>query len=418
MACVITAFALRIGFAGSVDFDPRSAYHFDATWYDLAALTFADGRLLRDAAGVPTAFWPPGYPIALGASYAVFGESLRVAQVLHAVLAALSCGFVYAFAARVLGHSQALVAGWLLALFPGYIFLAPVTLSENAFVACFASVLWAFGRWNERFDHELLHWAVFGALIGLATLTRGAASLFLAVPFAIWCLGPGSRRRTGLRTAAAALGIVLTLAPWTLRNALVLGSPIAGSTSVGMALTWAHSPVSDGSNSLATIEYREKLIAPFQELPNPERELASMRFEVERAFAFSVSHPRREVELMGLRLFHLFQHDHAGLDWLRPTNAPARQSHEIWSQGADRVLAAFADAYYYAILALAGLGAWAVRRRPTAWILPLSVAYIAVLHGVLFVGDPRYHAPLYPVLALLAAEGCVRLRDWRRPQSR
>jgi hypothetical protein len=46
------------------------------------------------------------------------------------------------------------------------------------------------------------------------------------------------------------------------------------------------------------------------------------------------------------------------------------------------------------------------------------VAYIAVLHGVLFVGDPRYHAPLYPVFALLAGEGLVRMRDWRRPAQR
>ena len=42
-------------------------------------------------------------------------------------------------------------------------------------------------------------------------------------------------------------------------------------------------------------------------------------------------------------------------------------------------------------------------------LLPLTVGYFAFLHGVLFVGSARYHAPLYPVLSLLAAAGILRM---------
>src|SRR5262249_31774935 len=37
--------------------------------------------------------------------------------------------------------------------------------------------------------------------------------------------------------------------------------------------------------------------------------------------------------------------------------------------------------------------------------LPLTLAYVLFVHGVLLYGEPRYHAPLLPVLAVLAARG-------------
>ena len=49
---------------------------------------------------------------------------------------------------------------------------------------------------------------------------------------------------------------------------------------------------------------------------------------------------------------------------------------------------------------------------PSALVLPLTVAYVTVLHGVVFFGDPRYHAPLVPVFSILAAVGLDAL--WRR----
>jgi len=45
-------------------------------------------------------------------------------------------------------------------------------------------------------------------------------------------------------------------------------------------------------------------------------------------------------------------------------------------------------------------------------VLPLTIAYVTFMHGVFFFGDPRYHAPLVPVFAILAAAGLRAL--WRR----
>jgi len=63
----------------------------------------------------------------------------------------------------------------------------------------------------------------------------------------------------------------------------------------------------------------------------------------------------------------------------------------------------------------------ALREPRTAWreawttteaVLPLTIAYVTFMHGVFFFGDPRYHAPLVPVFAILAAAGLRAL--WRR----
>jgi hypothetical protein len=52
------------------------------------------------------------------------------------------------------------------------------------------------------------------------------------------------------------------------------------------------------------------------------------------------------------------------------------------------------------------------RWREIAYLLLGLIAYFSALIGVLFFGDPRYHAALIPVFCLLAAPAAVALKDW------
>jgi len=45
-----------------------------------------------------------------------------------------------------------------------------------------------------------------------------------------------------------------------------------------------------------------------------------------------------------------------------------------------------------------------------AWVLPLTVVYFHLVHAFLFLGAPRYHAPLLPFFSVLAALALTRLR--------
>lgn len=99
---------------------------------------------------------------------------------------------------------------------------------------------------HRRSSHRL-RWALAaGALAGLAVLTRqNGAVMLLPLALAAWA-GPPRRR---LRAAAPALALLaaaaLVVAPWTVRNALVLHAFVPVSTQGGYTLAGTYSPETD-----------------------------------------------------------------------------------------------------------------------------------------------------------------------------
>ena len=414
-ALLLAAAAVRLAWVFAVDVDPRSGFHLDMTWYDLAAQRVLQGALLRGPDGTPTAFWPPGYPLLLAAAYGLFGTHLVVAKLLNVALALATCGFTYALAARLFGAPLGLCAAAILAFLPDHVWYAPLLLSEITFTALLAAMLWLFAVWSER-GVEGPRWIAFGALVGAAALVRGTAALFLAVPFTAWWL---AERRAGpalRRTLAATFGMLAVVAPWTLRNALVMGAPIAVASSVGISFLYTHNPHAEGSATLRHAAYRNELLRDLRALPQPQREVAEMQAGLREGLAWMLANPGRELALVPQRWLELFRHGHAGLEWARPLGGgaepvPDRPRPTLVSEDWDRRLAWLSDVTFYALLALAAVGIPGTRARggAGALALPLTVAYVMLLHGVLLYGEPRYHAPLLPVLAVLAARGLFAL---------
>jgi 4-amino-4-deoxy-L-arabinose transferase-like glycosyltransferase len=414
-ALLLAAAAVRLAWVFAVDVDPRSGFHLDMTWYDLAAQRLLQGALLRGPDGTPTAFWPPGYPLLLAGAYALFGSHLAVAKLLNVALAVATCGFTYALAARLFGARAGLCAAAILAFLPDHVWYTPLLLSEVAFTALVAALLWLFCVWSER-GAEGPRWIAFGALVGAATLVRGTAALFLAVPFAAWWLAERRARPALRRTLAASLGMLAVVAPWTLRNAAVMGAPIAVASSVGMSFLYTHNPHAEGTATLRHAAYRNELLGELRALPQPQREVAEMQAGLREGFAWMLANPGRELLLIPQRWGALFRHGHPGLEWALPrgpgalldAGAPPRV---LVSERADRGLALASDVLFFALLALAAAGVPGTLARggAGALALPLTVAYVMLLHGVLLYGEPRYHAPLLPVLAVLAARGLFAL---------
>ena len=212
----------------------------------------------------------------------------------------------------------------------------------------------------------------------------------------------------------AALGVAAVIAPWTLRNTVVLGAPVLLSTQqVGMALTFAHSDFADGGMSMRMARLRDARLAEFRDLPQPEREVAENRAEVRRAIRYMLSHPLRELSLVPRRWRELFAHDHEALTWAAPRGSRGEIVGPVFGDVWDRRVARLADVAFYAValLALAGLPACFDSRRSQRLLLPGTLLYTLFLHGILFAGDARFHAPLYPTLAILAPVGALVL--WR-----
>jgi hypothetical protein len=67
-------------------------------------------------------------------------------------------------------------------------------------------------------------------------------------------------------------------------------------------------------------------------------------------------------------------------------------------------LLGLSNVYYFTVLGLVALGLplWASRREPGRVLLISLVGYWTLIH-LAFFADPRFHAPIMPIAALLAA---------------
>jgi 4-amino-4-deoxy-L-arabinose transferase-like glycosyltransferase len=405
-AVLVVAFGLRLAWALALHVDVRASFRLDMSVYDLLARRLAAGEGYARYLGEPMAFFPPGYPAILAVLYTVFGQSLVTAWVANAAFGALTCLFLHATATRLFGPAVGLGAAAILAVFPGDVFSSAYTLSEAGFGCLFVAVLCLFVRWNAPdAGTPSSRWLLFGIVLGAAALVRGVALPFLVVPALVWLAALGLRVAL-VRTALATLGLALVVFPWTLRNQVVMGAPILLSTDGPFALFVAHNPVASGTQSVDMNEQRKREWPWLETLPYPQREVTQARLELRYGLRYLLTHPRHELTLIPKRIYYLYEHDHHALIPATPPRR-LRLGGEPVGPNLDTLMAAVADLYYFAVVlfALVGLPRAARAADVSAWVLLLSIAYYTLLHGVLFFGDARYHAPLVPVFCVLAALG-------------
>jgi hypothetical protein len=203
----------------------------DWTAFEIMARdSLLNGWLMNQAGtdDLPFIFYP-GYPYFLAIAHIVTGESLAGAILLNFVALAIATLLVYALARAVMSPIAAYLAlAWLLLLQQlDFVRYYTVTLlSENLFFPLVAGTIYLL----VRFSNSGRWLPLCGAAVcgGLATITRPSMQLYLAAA-AVLVAVAGVRQ--GLRKAivAAALFAVLsiaTIAPITLRNYLVSGSPV------------------------------------------------------------------------------------------------------------------------------------------------------------------------------------------------
>jgi 4-amino-4-deoxy-L-arabinose transferase-like glycosyltransferase len=404
IGALLLAFGLRAGWVGLASLDPSDGEYFDMVWYHLTAARIAEGQGVTRIDGTPTAVWPPLYPALLAPVYKLAGASLAAGRLVNAVLGALTTFFVWGIARRLAGARAGLVAAFLFAACPDEIFFANFVMSECAYVTFAAGTAWLFVRLDGRRPAAGAGaWVGLGVAAGLATLVRGVGLLWLALPLAIWSLRERALRPLLVRAAPALLGLACALAPWMLRNAVQLGAPVLA-TSLGRTLAHAHSPFETGGPSLETLVYRNRIQKRFEHLPQPRMEVELNRAYTRLSLEYMLTHPGHELRVLPNRVRHLFGHGHLGLEIGRP-KLPGGAPKPFFSAGAHALLAGAADALFYALLVCGALGTPRLLRDPqrTAWVVPGSVAYFALLHLLVFPADPRFHLPMLPFLAVSAA---------------
>jgi hypothetical protein len=205
-------------------------------------------------------FYPPIYPYFIAVLHRAFG-TLAAVKWAQAGAGALLVPAVGKAGTLAFSRRAGRLAAVFTALYPDLVWFSVHFWSETLFLVF---LWWAIER-TLRADTRPSAWTAGGAgvLFGLAALTRELA-MYLVPLAALWLLRPGrgegwpargewwpsapARRRA----AALVLGLVLTVAPWTVRNAIVFHAFIPIST-MGSLNLW------QGNTTVTHLEIYEVL---------------------------------------------------------------------------------------------------------------------------------------------------------------
>jgi 4-amino-4-deoxy-L-arabinose transferase-like glycosyltransferase len=409
-ALTLLGLAIRLAWVAYVDTIPLGG---DPHWYYVVGQNIADGHGFVanrnevweiPGPGEPTAFWPPGYPFALGAVFQFFGVGWTQAGVFNAICGALAIPFVYAIGARIFSRPVGVIAAAIYAVFPSAIAGVPVLFPEPLFMLIMVAAFWLLVRYPM---HEHRAWPAligFGVLVGMALLTRGQAAAFLPIAALYWA-GVAGWRAAIRTTVLSGIVALIIIAPWTVRNAVELNAFIPISTNSGAALRVGHAP-----DSIGTTRWTDDEIDGFrmwESIYRPEWEVKGYREYTNRAVEYALTHPVDEVRLSGLKIYHLYRGDSSTVDWLTTLGATP-----VGPDGFETFLRWLIDITYYVLLfgALLSMPLW-LRKEPGPLLL-LNTIIMWTLFHIAFLGEPRYHVPLYPVLTIAFAAGAWAL--WKR----
>ena len=399
----------------------------DPQLYHLAAQGIADGDGYRSITGWVTAYYPPGYPYALGWLYRLAngvgldGRLPYVVGFAQSLLWGVAVIAVVIIGRHVGGRSCGLAAGLVLATWPNLITYAGAHLSESLFVALFACAIASFSTAvaaeGEGLTRSfLVPVCVAGALVGSAAMVRPQVLVVVPAVAAAWWWSRVGAARIAAVVVACTIGTAILAAPWAIRNERQLGEPVLISTNSGDNLCLGYNPQATGGFGMyAACDTGEFYI------DGPAAELRRNQQNRDFARSYITDHPGSIPVLAAKKLWITVQADDDGLRANESYGAT-----EIMSPAWRTVWLIFTHVAYVLIVAatVVGTALAAIRvRRGTRdehvrlrTLLGLGAAGLAVPMAIF--GDPRFKVPSTPIFAVLAGIAVVHLVDrWRARRS-
>ncbi len=374
---VLTAVALRIAWVAYANVDPNDGRFDDSVFYHNVGHLLARGSGYTNPwLGGPTAQWPPAYPAALAVLYKVFGWELVWAKALNIGCAAVTVVLIYLIGRRLFDRRVGYAGALVLALFPGQIYFSTLVLTETIFAMVFVLVLLLVLLWTvERQDGAWWQPLIIGLLVGGAAMIRAEGILLLPIVIALWLLTVRPWGRLLDYVPALLLGAVLALTPWTARNASAFGEFI---------------PLRPSPDGIAAIglspdfeEYR-----PAAGLPPPS---------LSDSVGHWVAHPWELPSFGWHKMRVLYKNDEDGIFWVQSRQGVLSEtSADRWSR--------LANVYFFTVgaLALLAIPLCLGQERKRRVAIPVFGLGWSLMF-LIFAPQTRYHFPVGPLAALLAA---------------
>jgi hypothetical protein len=364
----------------------------DGFFYHHSARLLAEGEGYLDPIRVPigdaraTALHPPLWSTLLAVPSAVGLDSELAHRLVGCVIGAANivvvgwCGRLFA------GRRVGLVAAAMAALHPTLL-AADGSLHAETVFGLFASLTLLCAMVAVR-DQNVGAAAAAGAMAALAALARGEGlvlAVIMGVAFLVLCRG-----RNGWRMALAIGGVTLVLiAPWTLRNQIMMGEPVLLSTNDSTVLAGANCDPTYSGYDVGTWHVECVRSVPFS-----VSEVDRSAIWREDAIDYGLDHLDQTPKVAVARLLRIWGLWRPGQQEIVEGRSPGIQQVGI-------------SLHVFVVLPLAIAGVWTSRKRtPMLWLVLVPIITVAVT-GVLAFGTLRFRHGAETALALLAASAVV-----------
>jgi 4-amino-4-deoxy-L-arabinose transferase-like glycosyltransferase len=338
----------------------------------------------------PTAFRPPLYPVLLGAVYRVIGVHVGAGQLLNVALGVVVVVLAALLGAQIAGHRGGVAAGIAVAVYPPLLANDVVILSEPLSLALLLAMILLLVRGRPA-------WA--GLACGLLALTLPSAQLLL-VGVAVWLVW-----RAGWRDAARFGAVtVIVVAPWVVRNWVLLGDPVVvSSNGFNFVSTYSNEAAESGGFADAVFDDR------FLRVNQTNRS----EVDLDNAYRTHAVDAVRDDHVIPLRVI---RHNAARYFDLRPdVNESAERV-----DGRNITVRDVTLPLVYVVTVAGIVGLWRARPRRGAELLLVQAAYFTVA-SIVIVAVPRLRAPLDLAAASAAgsfwASSCAGARRSTRRRS-
>ena len=388
VAILLAALAIRVAWVIAT---PDYQLVHDANDYNTHAASIAAGDGFATSHGRPTAFRPPLYPLFLAGIYVFTGGSdIVAARIANAFVGTGIVALIGVLAFQLWGQRVALVSMALGAVYVPLILVGQSVMSEPLAVLCMLGAIAA----------ALRRWALLaGVLMGLAILGRAnALVLLLPLAVAVW-RGPKP-------AIVLVLAAVLTIAPWTIRNAFELDHFVPVSTQFGSALAGTYNSDAREDKENPASWRSLKRVDDYQPIFSRVRQTNEAVMEKKLragALEFIKEHPAYVGKVAFWTTRRML--DLGGMDWSIHTASTI-------SAGRTAAITGVICFWVYAVLAVIGAFTQRARAAPLwFWAVPLLM-YLSVVF--LVVETPRYRTAIDPFIVLLAALALARAAERTR----
>ena len=333
---------------------------------------------------------PPGLPLLLAPLYTLLGPHPALGELVNVAAGIVAGIAVFAVGRRRAGPRAGGLALLLYAVAPAQILMSTVLGTEILYGAGLVAALAFIVRGSGLVDA-----LAGGALLAATQYIRSTSLVLLPVLLAVTWARAGDGRPAGtsrwirLGQAGAVLAsFCIILIPVAAANVDRVGWP---SPSTSGFQNWE---LLLGTDQRHDGRFNTDDVALVGGDPGtPAAEAAAARL----AWQQVTSDPLGTAGLMARKFPQLWADEHYGARWALFENP-----------GVDRrlvqVMVLLSQAWLVFVSALGAIGLWRLRRRPSRGVV--AVAATLVVYGaamIPFEANPRYHAPLVPLLCILAA---------------